>query len=235
MSDQPTRYEIYSGIILQKNKIAEHTYHIKVQSTDFARMHYDAGFTLDVFLSNPYDNPQSEVRPYSFWNYEPVYQVADFAINTFSNGKGAQWIQTVQKGDTIFYTAPVGEFTMDDTADHYFLIGDVTALSHLYEINRAVAVSKEVTSLIYAQHAQDFFPDLDHSYPLKTYTLKTFCAEEIIELIKKHFPRHTPNSIAYIFGDSVTTTSIYDFLKDNPAFDIRRIFVKNFWNSKSPV
>jgi len=230
MSNQARTFEIFSGIILQKNKIAEHTYHIKIQSMDLSRIHYIPGFSIDIFLSNPYYNPLSEVRRYSFWNYEPVYHVADFAINTFSNGKGAQWVQTVQEGDTIFFKEPSSEISMNDTADHYFLIGDIIALSHLYEINRALSVSKQVSSFIYAEHQEDIFPDLDHSFPLETHIIESLDPQKIIELISLNFPEHKTNTIAYILGDSKTVSYIYNYLKDNPMYDISTIYIKSFWN-----
>lgn len=231
MSNHINPFEIFSGIILQKNKIAEHSYHIKIQSPDFSRMQYLAGFTVDIFLSNPYYNPHSECRKYSFWNYEPVYQIADFAINTFSNGKGAQWVKSLQEGDTIFYKKPTAQLLIDNSGDHYFLIGDVTALAHLYEINRALTVSKQVSSFIYAAQDEDFYPDLDHSFPLKTFTINTFHADIIIALIVLHFPKYTRNTIAYIVGDSKTSIAIYNFLKDHPFYDMKFIYIKSFWKN----
>lgn len=67
MSNQDKTSERLSGIILQKDKIAEHTFHIKMQSTDFSKIKYIDSKTCNVFLTNPYYNSQSEVRKYSFW------------------------------------------------------------------------------------------------------------------------------------------------------------------------
>lgn len=92
---------IQSGIVLEKKQISAHTFHLKIQSNYFAEMQYIPGFTMDIFLGNPIYNLQIEKRKYSFWNYEPVCQVADFAICTFSNGKGAEWIQLLQAGNTV--------------------------------------------------------------------------------------------------------------------------------------
>lgn len=233
MSNQGTTSEIFTGIILQKNKIAEHTFHVKIQSAEFSKIKYVAGFTADVFLSDPYYNPQSEVRKYSFWNYEPVYNIADFAINTFSNGKGSDWVKKIQEGDTIFFKEPYGDLVIDESGENYFLIGDITALSHLYEINRALAISKEVYSLIYTENKEDVFPDIDHSFPLKCYTLSPIDSKSILDLINTHFPKNCKNTVAYVLGDSETATTIYNFLKDNPDFDIPHIYFKSFWDKKT--
>lgn len=56
---------------------------------------------------------------------------------------------------------------MDESGKHYFLIGVIAALSHLYEINRAIAVNKEVHSLIYTANKDDVLPDLDRIFPIK--------------------------------------------------------------------
>ncbi|QIH32753.1 FAD-binding oxidoreductase [Sphingobacterium sp. DR205] len=229
MSNQGTTLEIFTGIILQKSKIAEHTIHIKIQSADFSKIKYVAGFTTDVFLSNPYYNPHSVSREYSFWNYEPVYNIADLAINTFSNGEGTDWVKGIQEGDTIFFKEPSGDLVIDQSGENYFLIGDITALSHLYEINRALAVSKEVYSLIYAGSKEDVFPDIDHSFPLKYYILRPIDSESILDLINIYFPKDSKNTVAYVLGDSENATAIYKFLKDNPDFDIQRIYFKSFW------
>ena len=232
MSNQDKTLEIFCGIILQKDKIAEHTFHIKIQSGEFAKIKYVPGFTVDVFLTNPYYDSQSEVRKYSFWNYEPVYNIADFAINTFSNCEAVDWVKGVQEGDTIFFKEPSSEFAVDETGEHYFLIGDVNALSHLYEINRALAVSKEIHSLIYTANKHDVFPDLDHSFPLKFYIVNPKVPETILNLIKTHFPKHSKNTVAYVLGDAETGSLIYNFLKDNPDFDIEHIHFKSFLDDR---
>ena len=87
---------IQSGTVLENKQIAAHTFHLKIQSNDFIKMKYSAGFTIDIFLGNPFKDANCEDRKYSFWNYEPVYQTADFAICTFSNGKGTEWIQKLR-------------------------------------------------------------------------------------------------------------------------------------------
>lgn len=94
---------VQTGFVLEKKQIAAHTFHLKIQSEDFAMMQYVPGFTVDIYLGNPSEDDNCEDRKYSFWNYEPVYHTADFAICTFSKGRGVEWIQRIQQGDRIYF------------------------------------------------------------------------------------------------------------------------------------
>lgn len=232
MSNQEKTFEIYSGVILQKRQIAPHTYHIKIQSAYFSRIKYQAGLAMEVFLSNPYYDSGSVARTYSFWNYEPVYNTVDLAINTFSNGRGSRWVKSVQLGDVIFFKPPSAQIPLDETADEYLLIGDVTALSHLYEIHRAIAVSKRVSSLVFSADSADFFADIDNSFPLTSIIVNSLKPELIVEHIPECFSQQTPNAIAYIFGDSKTTSLLENYLKQHPSFNLKKIHVQSFWGNE---
>ncbi|NCT73728.1 MAG: hypothetical protein GXC78_04310 [Chitinophagaceae bacterium] len=191
---------IQSGSVLENKQIASHTFHLKIQSSDFIRMKYIAGFTADFFLGNPLVDLHCEDRKYSFWNYEPVYQVADFAICTFSNGKGAEWIQTLKKGDSVFFKPPEGKLLADNNAGNYLLIGDITSLSHLYEINRNLSISKNIFSFIYAQQKADLFPDIDNSFPLNHHIINSTPPDIVVKEISRCLPENLDDTIAYIFG-----------------------------------
>lgn len=220
---------IYSGIILKKEKIAEHTFYIKVQSHDFAKMHYVPGFTVDFYLGNPYDDLPCENRKYSFWNYEPVSQIADFAICTFSNGKGARWIQSVQTGETIYFNQPRGKLLVDNTADNYLLIGDITSLSHLYELNRGLAISKNVRSFIYAERNDDLFADIDHRFPLDCHVIHSTDPEPILENVMPMLPVNVDNTIVYNFGQPTVCMAIHTQLKNEYRVPIKNLRTKPFW------
>jgi len=232
MSSQEKSFEIYTGVILQKRQIAPHTYHIKIQSAYFSRIKYQAGLAMEVFLSNPYYDPGSVARMYSFWNFEPVYNTVDLAINTFSNGKGSCWIKSVQLGDVVFFKPPSVQVPLDETADEYLLIGDVTALSHLYEIHRAIAVSKRVSSLVYSADSADFFADIDNSFPLTSIVVNTLKPELIAQHLPQCFSQQTPHAIAYVFGDSKTTFFLESYLKQHPSFNLQKICVQSFWGKE---
>lgn len=229
MSNKEEIINTQSGIVLEKEQIAEHTFHIKIQSADFAQMKYIAGFTTNIFLGNPYYEKDCEYRKYSFWNYEPVHQVADFAICTFSKGKGAEWVQTLQQGDTIYFQPPSGKLLIDNNEVHYLLIGDITSLSHLYEIHRNLYVSKNVFSFIYSEQEADIFPDIDKSYPFNHHIINPIFSDEILNSIIKKLPEKLENTIAYIFGHPETCIKVHNYLKAERNISTQNLRTKPFW------
>jgi NADPH-dependent ferric siderophore reductase len=223
---------IRSGTVLENTKIAAHTYHIRIQSNDFARMEYVAGFTVDLFLGNPFYDRDCEDRKYSFWNYEPVYNIAYFAICTFSNGKGAEWVQQLKKGDTIFFKPPQGKLLVDKSAESYLLIGDITALSHLYEINRNLAVSKSVFSYIYAELEADLFPDIDGSFPFSHHIITPAQPGTVVNKIIAHLPKNLDDTIAYIFRHPEICIALHNFLKHERNMPLQNLRTKPFWKTE---
>ncbi|HCA09607.1 hypothetical protein [Chryseobacterium sp.] len=228
MNSKPKPSDFFSGNILSKNKIAENTFHIRIQSRDFSQLHYAAGYTAEIFLSDPYYNPETEVREYAFWNYEPVFHTADFAIHTDVMNQTSKWIETVQEGDSIFFRKFSNELILDESGSHYFLMGDVKALAYLYEINRALAISKKVDSFIYTERKEEVFSDLDHSFPLTSHVINPLTPEEIVEIIKKKFPENSKNTIVYIFGSEEISSLISTYLQNNSSFEISHMYGKDF-------
>jgi NADPH-dependent ferric siderophore reductase len=219
--------DIFTGIILSKNKIAYDTFHIKVQSRDFSTIQYAAGYTAEIFLCNPYYSPRSRSREYAFWNYEPVYHTADFVITAEDNSV-KDWMCTAQEGDSVFFRRFLNETVTDHSGNQYFLIGDHTGLSFLYEINRALAVSKKVESFIYSKHPGRLFPDLDHSFPLNFSVINPLHPENILEYIRKHFPGNIKNSRVYLAGGMKINSLISEFLQKEYSFEPKNIYLKNF-------
>ena len=231
MSNQEDKTNTQSGIVLEKQQIAKHTFHIKIQSADFALMKYIPGFTTNIFLGNPYYEKDCECRKYSFWNYEPIHQIADFAICTFSKGKGAEWIQTIPEGDTIYFQQPKGKLLIDNSQIHYLLIGDITSLSHLYEIHRNLSVSKNIFSFIYGEQQADIFPDIDKSYPFNYHIINPISSDEILNSIIKKLPEKSENTIAYIFGHPETCIKVHNYLKTERNISIQNLRTKPFWKT----
>lgn len=222
---------IQSGTVLENKQIATHTFHLKIQSDDFSKMQYVAGFTVDIFLGNPFYDSNCENRKYSFWNYEPVYHIADFAICTFSNGKGAEWIQKLQQGDSIYFKPPRGKLLADNNAENYLLIGDITSLSHLYEINRNLAVSKTIFSFIYAEQQADFFADIDNSFPFNHYIIKPVPSHILVDKIISNLPENLNDTIAYIFGHPEICITLHNYLKNERNIHLQNLRTKPFWKN----
>lgn len=187
------------GIILNVQQISAHTYHLKVQSNAFRNI---SSSTLEVIVNHPRTTKEIKTRTYSFWNFEPIHQVADLAINTFSNGLGAEWVKQVQSYDRIYFKESSNSVIVDESAEQYLLMGDITSLAHLYEIHRNLAISKKVFSAIFYQDNEDKFPDLDQSYPFYFHQLPFSREEDIRDDLKAILPKNLHNTLAYIVGES---------------------------------
>lgn len=224
-----TNFEIQKGRLIDIKQINRHVFHLKIQSPDFEKMEYIPGFTIDIFLGNCELSPDLETRKYSIWNYEPIHQIIDVAICTFSNGMGAHWVTTLKKDDLIYFKSPKGKLLVDDSANYYYLIGDITSLSHLYEINRNLSVDKKIFSFIYAYNKRDVFPDLDGSFPLDSYIINPLIPETVKQKINALEPKIEGNGIAYILGEPKTVIALHDYFKNEKQWDIKSLKAKPFW------
>lgn len=221
-------YTTHKAKVLSVIKISLHTYHLRIQSDDFALMDYIPGYTINFFIGDP-AVPGTPDRKYSIWNYEPVQNIADLAISTFSNGPGANWVQNLQKGSTIYYKTPRGKLLIDDSADYYFMIGDVTSLSHLYEINRNLPVSKQVFSFIYSNDKEDVYADIDGSYPLDYHIFNSGDIIHIKNEVLTSLPDVKGTGLAYVLGSPQACMEIQSFLRNEKGWDPSRLKTKAFW------
>ncbi|MGG7438069.1 hypothetical protein ACQ7CU_08305 [Chryseobacterium arthrosphaerae] len=219
---------ISTGIILLKNKIAAHTYHIRIQSQDFSQIQSVTGSAIDIYQSNPHYDLQPVVQQYAFWDYEPVHHIADIAITICCDHEEKKWIENLQQGDTLFFRLLCGSWVPDQAADHYILISDVKALSQLYEINRALPVSKKVTAVAYAEQEDYLFPDLDQSFPVKTFLIFPTDPVKILEWIMRSFRKDIQNAVIYVLGDSPVASFIYHDLKDQSLLEIQTVYLNPF-------
>ena len=224
-----TNYDIQKGQLIDIKQINKHIFHLKIQSSDFEKMEYIPGFTLNIFLGDYTIFPDLETRKYSIWNYEPIHQIIDVAICTFSKGKGANWVRTLKNDDIIYFEPPKGKLLADDSADYYYLIGDVTSLSHLYEINRNLSLHKKVFSFIYAYNQRDIFPDLDGSFPFDHYIINPLVPEVVKQKISVLKPQIDGNGMAYILGEPKTVVVLCDYFKNEKNWDTKKLKAKPFW------
>ncbi|TGN24245.1 FAD-binding oxidoreductase [Empedobacter tilapiae] len=231
MIDQSSISNIYCGTVIHHAQIAKHIYHIKIQSMNLSKLKYVAGLTTEIYLSNPFSNTKTLLRKFSVWNFEPVFNTIDFAINTYYNGESATWIKSVQLGDKVFFKEPKGELLLDDTATEYLLIGNITSLSYFYELNRAISISKNVYSLIFTNNTNQIFPDIDHSFPLNSYLLDSKSPDDIIKLLELHLPKLEDKAVVYVVGDSKEISLINKFLKNFFNHSILKIHSKSFWDN----
>ena len=126
-----------AATVVAHQRIAAHTYHVRLAGAALRHLAYVPGYTVDV-LVGPAGAPH---RKYSVWNYEPEAGLLDLAICTFSGGAGARWVQQLAVGAVVLLRPPRGKLTLLDGFDTYYLVGDATALAHLYELHRNLRLS----------------------------------------------------------------------------------------------
>ncbi len=218
------------GIIQDKIKLSKNAYHIKIQSESIKSVDFVPGYfvRLGVGFDNHQASMKDKVRSYSVWDIDKTFGTIDLAIATQSNGIGSQWVKNCKVGDSISFVWKTGNFLLNPSADSYLMIGDLSALSHLYIINRHL--NKPVESIIYSQSKDELFADLDAKYPLSFYEFPENPSGLIIEKMSKILPKMRGKKMVYVAGDSRVCVAVNQFLKHECSMEPKQIMVKPFWN-----
>lgn len=220
------------GVIVSKEKLNESVYKIEIQSDAVATMDFIPGcfIRLGVGINKGVSSKKDMVRSYSIWDINKRKNTFTLAIATHSNGIGAQWIKNCSVGDLVYYKTKRGKFTVDDSADSYLMIGDLSALSHLYIIHRYLSEDKQVESIIYNKDVAELYSDIDHTTPFNFYDFEDNAPECIIAEIEKVMPKLKGIKMAYIAGDSRICLSINKYLRQELNWSSKQIKTKPFWN-----
>lgn len=220
---------VNKGRIVHKTQLSANAYHLRIQSKHFAHTEYVPGYFLRLFCGYGKNvSPGDKIRSYSVWKLDRENRTVDMAVCTHSNGPGSQWAKESQVNDIVYFTWHKGKFTVDTSADAYLFIGDLSALAHLYEINRHIPADKPRHGIIYAQNDSDLFADIDGQWPFTLHTLPANPVLTLIQEVKKQPIR--PNTLVYIGGDSRTCVALNAYLKKEAGLQTRQIKNKPFWN-----
>ena len=220
------------GTIEQKIKLSEAVYHIRIQSESIKKAEFIPGYFLRLGIGIGLNDRsfKDKVRSYSVWNIDKANGTMDLAIATHSNGVGADWIKHCKTGLAITFVWKKGKFILDENADSYLMIGDLSALSHLYIINRSIAKAKQVESILYSQNKNDLYADIDGTTPFNFYELPQNPTEEIIAKVKEIVPNMTGRKMVYIGGDSRVCVALNQYFRNELNWESKQIKTKPFWN-----
>lgn len=220
------------GTIEHKSKLSETVFHIRIQSNSIKQVDFIPGYflRLGVGLGVSDTTIKDKVRSYSVWDINKQSGTIDIAIATHSNGVGADWVKKCEIGDEVSFVWKKGNFLVDNNADNYLMIGDLSALSHLYIINRNLSKDKKVESIIYNEKLENLFADIDRKKPFHFYEMPENPIEEIISKIKKIIPNMTGRKMVYIGGDSRICIALNQFFRKELNWDTKQIKTKPFWN-----
>jgi len=214
--------------IVYKAQLTPNTYHIRLQGEVLKQANYVPGYFIRIFVGKGKDLAfEDNIRSYSVWQLDKTAGTLDMAISVHSDGSGSAWAKECHVGDEVAFGWHKGNFIVDDTADDYLFIGDLSALGHLYEINRHLPKGKRTQSIIYDAHTADFFPDIDGTRPFTFYNCN---GDQVLSKVPALISSFSANSITYIGGDSRVCVTIHNYLRRELKWDTRRIKAKPFWN-----
>jgi NADPH-dependent ferric siderophore reductase len=218
------------AIITFKAKITPSSYHIKLQADEFKSYAYIPGEHLRLFVGLGKETGLDEkLRTYSIWAFDAEQGVVDLAVCTHSSGIGATWAREVNVGDTIYYKGPTAKLVIDHAGSDALMIGDDSALSHLYAIRRSIPATKRVTGLIYAGDKSALYADIDGNRPFNFLELPQNPTDQLIaeiSALKDQFPKGT---IAYLAGDARVCKDLGRYLRQELKWEGWQVKSKGFW------
>jgi|SRR5690606_21911050 len=217
--------------IVYKAPLSPSAFHIRLKSE---KLKYD-GFVpgyflrLGVGMGDDTAGIRDKVRSYTAWDYDAVQGTVDLAVATHSEGIGTTWAKSCQEGDTVYFTWHKCKLIVDDTADSYLMIGDLSALAHLYKIRRHLS-NKQVQGVFYSQQISDLYKDMDGTEPFSFYELPENPIEQLKEKIEAVVPTMTGKKMVYLAGDSRVSVALNHYFRKELKWDTRQIKTKPFWN-----
>ncbi|HTN68324.1 MAG: phage tail protein [Chryseobacterium sp.] len=223
---------LQEATIENKTKLSETVYQIRLKNESIKSADFMAGYflRLGIGIENNDVTLKDKVRSYSVWDIDKFNGTMEIAIATHSNGIGAEWAEQCNAGDKVFFKWKKGNFIIDNSADSYLMIGDLSALSHLYIINRNLPKDKKVESILYSEKLNELFADIDGTKPFSFYEMPQNPYKEIIRKIKEIVPNMKGKKMVYIGGDSRICVALNQFFRKELQWETKQIKTKPFWN-----
>ncbi|AEL23825.1 SIP domain-containing protein [Cyclobacterium marinum] len=223
---------LQEALIVDKTKLSEAVYKIRLKSDTFTKVDFVPGYflRLGIGIGKEDLSMKDKIRSYSVWDLNIKEGFLDLAIATHSKGIGAQWVEKRQPGDQVYFKWKKGKFLVDHSADSYLMVGDLSALSHLYVIQRNLEKGKQIEGIIYSSNKKEMFSDTDKSKPFGFYEMPLNPQKEIIALIKEKVEKMEGKKMVYIAGDSRICVQLNNFFRKELGWDSNQVKTKPFWN-----
>ncbi len=218
--------------IIQKEALSKSVFRIRLQSESIRKANFIPGSFLRMGIGIGKDeiSLKDKIRSYSVLDISRTEGFLDLAIATHSDGIGSQWAKECQEGDQIYFKWKKGNFLADDAADSYLMIGDLSALSHLYMIHRNIGENKQIASIIYSEQKCELFPDIHGDTPFDFFEFPQNPSTEIIAKLKEIVPGLKGKKMVYIAGDSRVCVALNHFFRKELQWPTKQIKTKPFWN-----
>ena len=220
------------AVITEKVKLSEAAFKIRLENENIGKTNFIPGSFLRMGFGIGRDelSLKDKMRSYSIWDIDKDKSYMDVAIAIHSNGIGSQWIKECHVGEKVYFKTKKGNFLADASADSYMMVGDLSALSHLYMIRRNIGKDKQVESILYSQDKQELFPDVDGTLPFDFYGLPKNPSEDIIAMIREKVSIFKGKKMAYIAGDSRICATLNHFFRQELNWETKQVKTKPFWN-----
>ncbi|WP_044210728.1 siderophore-interacting protein [Flammeovirga sp. OC4] len=220
------------AVISEKEQLSKSAYRIRIQSEKIKGLDFHPGafLRMGIGIGKEELSMKDKVRSYSIWDIDQKEGSIDIAIATHSNGIGSHWVTNCKVGEKVYFKLKKGKFLADASADSYLMIGDLSALSHLYMIQKNLGVNKNIKGIVYSQDQSELFEDLDGNTPFDFYELPQNPSQEIIEKIKEILPDLEGKKMVYIAGDSRLCVALTQFFRKELNWEPSQIKTKPFWN-----
>src|SRR5690606_2302735 len=225
------RLRLQPAEIVYKAPLSPSVFHFRLKSEKLKYAGFVPGYflRLGVGMDNEALGIRDKVRSYTAWDYDANEGTVDLAIATHSQGVGTEWAKNCQVGDTVFFTWHKCKLVVADVADSYLMIGDLSALAHLYIITRHLE-NKQVQGIFYSQNLSDLYKDKNGTEPFSFYELPVNPVEQLKEKIEAVVPTMTGKKVVYLAGDSRVCVALNHFFRKELQWDTRQIKTKPFWN-----
>jgi NADPH-dependent ferric siderophore reductase len=230
--NQLVKQFLAEAAIVRKVQLSEAAYYIQLKGESIKNADFVPGYflRLGIGIGQETISFQDAVRSYSVWDMDKANGTIDLAIATQSKGAGAKWVEQCQLGDKVYFKWKKGHFLLDDQADSYLMIGDLSALAHLYVIRRNLPPDKSVESIVYSQYDNDLYPDVDGATPFHFYKMPPNPYQTIIDRLKVALPKMSGRRMVYIGGDSRICVALTHYFRKELRWEARQIKTKPFWN-----
>ncbi|WDF77081.1 SIP domain-containing protein [Mucilaginibacter sp. KACC 22773] len=216
--------------ITYKEQITPHTFHIRLQSDSVIHTDYKAGNFLRIFVGKGRDvSIRDNIRSYSVWQIDQPTGCIDIAACTHSAGPGSHWVKNCEVGNQVHFSWHKSNLWVDTAADNYVFIGDLSALGHFYELYRNLPEGKIIYSLIYGEHAADFFADIDGSRPFNFYPFSQNPNEDIIPYLHQISQLPIETTKALIAGEGRLCVDLNNFFRKGFNWKSDQLRIKPFW------
>ncbi|MEQ8533675.1 MAG: siderophore-interacting protein [Imperialibacter sp.] len=223
---------LQEATIEEKTKLSSAVYKIRLKSESIAKANFTPGYflRLGIGIDNEDIAIKDKVRSYSVWDINKPKGYLDVAIATHSTGIGTAWAAQCKSGDKVYFKWKKGNFLVDESADSYLMIGDLSALSHLYMINRSLTKQQQVAGIVYSQAVNELFPDVDGATPFTFYEMPPNPVPEIVEEVKKLVPEMKGRTMVYLAGDSRACVALNQYFRKELHWSAKQVKTKPFWN-----